>query len=484
MSFRKNRIRESLKSEESKDWKRDRRGEPISSGTRFEDSFGSAETIVEFLSSDEDISDMAPMPKAKDTALENERVDFCTVSDLEKVRQTSSLQNKCMSIQQSVKCEIVDNESGNVTLVLMNKQTALENERVVDCTFSDLANVLETSVAENECIQQSVESEIVNNESGNVTLVLVDKRTALENERNVTLVSVDRQAALEIERLDDCTCLNLANFLETSVVENECIQQSEESEMANTESVTEKEPEDAFCVPVQDNLMGRLSLQEEVEVTGEKIEVTSREVEALNEERDVVTFSIQPEKIISLSQYIQEEESKNEAYLLKLLILGNRGSGKSAFLRRYIDGCFDEHYEATTGVDFVRKELLWDDVYIPLLLCDVSGEELEWPLKYSTFDMAKGVFLMHDATCMDSLAEAMERCKTDLSDVQKNPLEVPAVLLINKCDAGDVNCPLLDDLCDRYNFVTWYKISVKDNLFIEDVVFSLVSKVVARWTMC
>jgi len=41
--------------------------------------------------------------------------------------------------------------------------------------------------------------------------------------------------------------------------------------------------------------------------------------------------------------------------LLKLLILGDSGVGKSCMLMRYVDNTFNDNYYNTIGVDFVNK---------------------------------------------------------------------------------------------------------------------------------
>ena len=50
--------------------------------------------------------------------------------------------------------------------------------------------------------------------------------------------------------------------------------------------------------------------------------------------------------------------SMNFNYLLKYVIIGDSGVGKSNILLRYINNTFSEEFKATVGVEFGAKNLL------------------------------------------------------------------------------------------------------------------------------
>ena len=50
---------------------------------------------------------------------------------------------------------------------------------------------------------------------------------------------------------------------------------------------------------------------------------------------------------------------KNEV-LYKILVIGELGTGKTSFIKRYIHQYFSQHYRATIGVDFALKVINWD----------------------------------------------------------------------------------------------------------------------------
>lgn len=74
--------------------------------------------------------------------------------------------------------------------------------------------------------------------------------------------------------------------------------------------------------------------------------------------------------------------------LLKVLVIGDLGVGKTAIIKRYVHQVFSQHYRATIGVDFALKVLNWDHgTVIRLQLWDIAGRSnrdstrLTYPIK-------------------------------------------------------------------------------------------------------
>ena len=65
---------------------------------------------------------------------------------------------------------------------------------------------------------------------------------------------------------------------------------------------------------------------------------------------------------------------KNEV-LYKILVIGELGTGKTSFIKRYIHQYFSQHYRATIGVDFALKVINWDaNTIIRLQMWDIAGQ--------------------------------------------------------------------------------------------------------------
>lgn len=57
--------------------------------------------------------------------------------------------------------------------------------------------------------------------------------------------------------------------------------------------------------------------------------------------------------------------------LLKVIILGDSGVGKTSIMNQYVNKKFNNQYKATIGADFLTKEVVVDDRVVTM---QVSGD--------------------------------------------------------------------------------------------------------------
>ncbi|KAF8377217.1 hypothetical protein HHK36_030591 [Tetracentron sinense] len=82
--------------------------------------------------------------------------------------------------------------------------------------------------------------------------------------------------------------------------------------------------------------------------------------------------------------------------LLKIIVLGDSGVGKTCLMNQYVHKRFSQQYKATIGADFVTKELQIDDRLVTLQIWDTAGQERFQSLGVAFYRGADCCVLVYD----------------------------------------------------------------------------------------
>ncbi|XP_012686230.2 ras-related protein Rab-38 [Clupea harengus] len=174
--------------------------------------------------------------------------------------------------------------------------------------------------------------------------------------------------------------------------------------------------------------------------------------------------------------------------LLKVLVIGDLGVGKTSIIKRYVHQIFSQHYRATIGVDFALKVLNWDQqTVVRLQLWDIAGQERYGNMTRVYYREAVGALVVFDMTRFSTF-QAVLKWKGDLDAKVAlcNGRPVPVVLLGNKCDQQRYGLcsklPKLDTFSREQGFVGWYETSAKDDTNIEAAITCLVENIMSSST--
>lgn len=125
-------------------------------------------------------------------------------------------------------------------------------------------------------------------------------------------------------------------------------------------------------------------------------------------------------------------------YLLKYLVVGNYGVGKTSIIKSAC--CFyndDEEPKSkitTIGVDFKIKSFFIDGFRVKTNIWDTAGQERFKNISTSYYKNASGVVLVYDITDLESFNKIGDW----LVEVTNNsPKDIYLVLLGNKSDLAD-----------------------------------------------
>ncbi|XP_050093475.1 ras-related protein Rab-44 isoform X1 [Anopheles aquasalis] len=175
--------------------------------------------------------------------------------------------------------------------------------------------------------------------------------------------------------------------------------------------------------------------------------------------------------------------AEKREHLYKILVIGELGTGKTSFIKRYVHQFFSQNYRATIGVDFALKVLNWDqNTIIRLQLWDIAGQERFGNMTRVYYKEAVGAFIVFDVT-RSATFDAVIKWKQDLDSKVQLPdgKPIPCILLANKSDQqkqGIVTTPAkLDEYVKEHGFAGWFETSAKENVNIEEAAKSLVNKI-------
>uniref|UniRef100_A0A4W5N9L2 Ras-related protein Rab-15 n=1 Tax=Hucho hucho TaxID=62062 RepID=A0A4W5N9L2_9TELE len=123
--------------------------------------------------------------------------------------------------------------------------------------------------------------------------------------------------------------------------------------------------------------------------------------------------------------------AKQYDVLLRLLVLGDSGVGKTSLLCRFTDNEFNSSHISTIGVDFKMRTLQVDGFKVRVQIWDTAGQERYQTITKQYYRRAQGIILVYDITSSSSFQHILKWA----SDVDEfAPDEVQRILVGNKAD--------------------------------------------------
>eukprot|EP00754_Rhynchopus_humris_P035175 Rhum_TRINITY_DN16741_c0_g10::Rhum_TRINITY_DN16741_c0_g10_i1::g.164263::m.164263/K07897/RAB7A; Ras-related protein Rab-7A len=170
--------------------------------------------------------------------------------------------------------------------------------------------------------------------------------------------------------------------------------------------------------------------------------------------------------------------------LLKVIILGDTGVGKSSLMGRYVNDKFDTRYKATIGADFLTKEVEVEGTKVTLQIWDTAGQERFQSLGSAFYRGADACMLVFDLTSQDSFAHLSAWHDEFIIQAGEGR---DFVLVGNKADK-DQRCvsqkaalnwaqKQSNDEADR---IPYFETSAKENLNVEQAFMAVAMKSLAK----
>ncbi|OQS04073.1 Rab7 family GTPase [Thraustotheca clavata] len=121
--------------------------------------------------------------------------------------------------------------------------------------------------------------------------------------------------------------------------------------------------------------------------------------------------------------------------LLKVIILGDSGVGKTSLMNQYVNQKFSNQYKATIGADFLTKEITIDEKLVTMQIWDTAGQERFQSLGVAFYRGADACVLVYDITNPISFEKLDSWRDEFLAQAgPRDPENFPFIVLGNKVD--------------------------------------------------
>lgn len=169
-------------------------------------------------------------------------------------------------------------------------------------------------------------------------------------------------------------------------------------------------------------------------------------------------------------------DHQNQTNIVRLVVVGIGGVGKSALTLFFMYDEFVQDYEPTR-VDSYRKRIICNGEEVNLHILDTAGQEEYAGMRDSFYRNSEGFCLVFDVTdrqSFDSIPDFIEHILR-----VKQSEKVPILICGNKIDLAanrKVTVEEIENLCNRYH-VPYFETSAKTNINVEKAFLTLAQHV-------
>ena len=181
-----------------------------------------------------------------------------------------------------------------------------------------------------------------------------------------------------------------------------------------------------------------------------------------------------------------EQMGKNTKNELKIIVVGNSGTGKTSFVNKWINNTFDENYKATIVSEFSYKIFDYKDKSYKIQLWDLAGMDQNICITKIFSKDSHGCIVLSDITDPKTL-EICIKWKNTVDETARflDGTNIPAILIRNKVDLleNDDNNndeEQMKEFCQSHSFLRCFKTSAKTGINIDEAMNFLISTIIDK----
>jgi len=157
--------------------------------------------------------------------------------------------------------------------------------------------------------------------------------------------------------------------------------------------------------------------------------------------------------------------------LLKVIILGDSGVGKTSLMNQYVNRKFSNQYKATIGADFLTKEVMVDDRLVTMQIWDTAGQERFQSLGVAFYRGADCCVLVFDVNVAKTF-ENLDSWRDEflIQAAPRDPENFPFVVIGNKIDLENqrvISGKRLQAWCQAKGNIPSFETSAKEAINVE-----------------
>lgn len=176
-------------------------------------------------------------------------------------------------------------------------------------------------------------------------------------------------------------------------------------------------------------------------------------------------------------------EKKDPEYdiMLKLLLLGDGGVGKTSLINRMSENKFSHTMMHTAGVDFTTQYMTVAGKRVKVQLWDTAGQERFHVITRAYYRGANGIILVYDASTQDDEEDSFKNVQYWMGNIKQHALpSVESILVANKIDLPrKVEKSRGREMAESYG-IRFFETSAKSGKGVTEAFKAVVEDIVTR----
>ena len=156
--------------------------------------------------------------------------------------------------------------------------------------------------------------------------------------------------------------------------------------------------------------------------------------------------------------------------LLKVILLGDSGVGKTSLINQFINNQFSSQYKLTIGADCFTKEIMLDEQQVTLQIWDTAGQERFQCLNSAFYRGSDCCILTYDVSSSSSF-KSLDGWMDEflIQSSSQDPENFPFVVIGNKIDLKNraITTNKAKVWCENRNNIPYFETSAKEKNNIE-----------------